>query len=470
MAAAAAAKAGKSAASSGGESPVAPADEAEWPTLPAIAAPPPVDASGFAVDDLNAALAASMVETKRPKASKPRDGGETRAALAPDVVGDAGAGANDGQGQGPAAGLVNRDGEYNCFLNVVIQSLWHLPRFSGAVQLELPDTFGATRDPDVAVAASLCEVFAALDAESSSGATGMVAPTTLRKALAVLTSGKGALFSEHEMADASEALEAIFHAVHRALAPKHGGARARRAVSPIKSNSPGRGLFLDQECGYRSIVHECFGMDVEEYMACGECGVRSRTLRYTKFTHLVPATALVLAMKHAEGVITMEDAMRHIDGSDAKACDRDVGGCGVMNSIKHALGGAGGGDAAPRMFCLGLAWDSASVEKEQIVATLRHVSTTLDLGQVYERVPKTTPAYALRCVMCYYGEHYAAFARADDDDDADANDGGRWRSFDDATTKEVGGWDDVVRACEKGRLQPCVLFYQRGDAAGAAGK
>ena len=108
-------------------------------------------------------------------------------------------------------------------------------------------------------------------------------------------------------------------------------------------------------------------------------------------------------MEHAEGVITMEDAMRHIDGSDAKACDRDVGGCGVMNSIKHALGGAGGGDAAPRMFCLGLAWDSASVEKEQIVATLRHVSTTLDLGQVYERVPKTTPAYALRCVMCYYG-------------------------------------------------------------------
>ena len=28
-----------------------------------------------------------------------------------------------------AAGLANATGEYNCFLNVVVQSLWHLPPF-----------------------------------------------------------------------------------------------------------------------------------------------------------------------------------------------------------------------------------------------------------------------------------------------------------------------------------------------------
>ena len=57
----------------------------------------------------------------------------------------------------------------------------------------------------------------------------------------------------------------------------------------------------------------------------------------------------------------------------------------------------------------------------------------------------------LRCVVCYYGEHYAAFVFSD----AHA----KWLLFDDATTKEVGSWDEVVSNCEKGRLQPCVLFY-----------
>ena len=36
-----------------------------------------------------------------------------------------------------------------------------------------------------------------------------------------------------------------------------------------------------------------------------------------------------------------------------------------------------------------------------------------------------------------------------------------WTLFDDATTKPVGAWGDVRAACEKGRLQPCVLFYRK---------
>ena len=39
-----------------------------------------------------------------------------------------------GRVSAPGTGLQNRTGEYNCFLNVVIQSLWHLPPFSHAVQ------------------------------------------------------------------------------------------------------------------------------------------------------------------------------------------------------------------------------------------------------------------------------------------------------------------------------------------------
>jgi hypothetical protein len=62
---------------------------------------------------------------------------------------------------------------------------------------------------------------------------------------------------------------------------------------------------MTQECGYSSIVHRCFGLDVEECMECAMCRRRTRTLRYTKFLHLVPATALNLARQYVDGVTTM---------------------------------------------------------------------------------------------------------------------------------------------------------------------
>ena len=149
----------------------------------------------------------------------------------------------------------------------------------------------------------------------------------------------------------------------------------------------------------------------------------------------------------------MEAAMRHIDGSDAKPCDEDEGGCGAMNGISHDIAGA----ALPEMFCVALTWDTASPERATVTETLGNVSTALDLAKVFEKMPAGGTEYRLRCVMCYYGEHYAAFAVSD----AGAGGRERWLLFDDATTKEVGGWEDVVASCEKGRLQPCVLFYRR---------
>ena len=446
---------------------------------------PPVDDNGFAVDELQAALEASVRETRkeRPKRGYARAlSGEALDGLASD---------SPQRAEGPGGGLRNLEGEYNCFLNVVIQSLWHLPPFSRAVQ-DSAKGGGAWRgngrgdeDPDAEVAAALRDVFRAMDQSNGSvramdqsdgsvadsgdsngaphadiGAVqNAVAPTALRKALAVLTQGRGSLFGENEMADASEALQAIFHSVHRALRPAPGTKHARPLSAAASSRSGG--MFLDQESGYCSVVHRCFGVDVEESMTCSRCAVRSRTLRYTKFLHLVPAAALNLAMAYADGVDSMESAMRHIDGSDAKPCDVDAGGCGAMNGIEHALAADGVQRKSPAIFCVALAWESASATSDQVAETLANVQTTLNLAEVYERAPRDAGTYHLRCAMCYYGEHYAAFAVTD----AGRFDGHeRWMLFDDHRSKEVGEWEEVARVCAAGRMQPCVLFYQRENA------
>ena len=367
----------------------------------------------------------------------------------------------------------------------------------------------------------------------------------------------GSLFATDEMADASEALQAIFNALHRAARPPSGGGfppRGAAASTTNKSSSalpagndtttnpPRAGRFLDEECGYRSFVHDVFGLDVEERVDCGACGRTTRRLRYTKFLHLVPVASLNLALEHVDGVGTMARAMRYVDGEgDARRCDADAGGCGGMNFVRHGLEGLGGGrgslggsaggsvgslgvpsslagadvdgfetqragkkaqrrrarerekaasdanDAArddtsrrrlPAVFCAALTWDTASADRTKVAETVRNVSPVIDLAEAYDRPEGAgdresddaseagrgggaSSRYALACVVCYYGEHYYAFANRGrgDRDAADETDG--WTLFDDQNARRVGAWGDVQAACEKGRMQPCVLFYQR---------
>ena len=53
----------------------------------------------------------------------------------------------------PATGLRNATGEYNCFLNVIIQCLWHCGCFRRRIQSWKPDMYQVR--PPLALAAAL---------------------------------------------------------------------------------------------------------------------------------------------------------------------------------------------------------------------------------------------------------------------------------------------------------------------------
>ena len=59
-----------------------------------------------------------------------------------------------------------------------------------------------------------------------------------------------------------------------------------------------------------------------------------------------------------------------------------------------------------------------------------------------------------RCVMCYAGHHYQSYALSEELD--------QWLLFDDTMIKLIGDWRDVKASIKGGRLQPSVLFYERG--------
>ena len=88
-------------------------------------------------------------------------------------------------GEEAGTGLKNETGEYNCFLNVIIQSLWHIRRFRNV--LLAPEAADHMHEGDPCVVCALRGIFLALAANESEGGSKLsVSPTPLRLALSAL--------------------------------------------------------------------------------------------------------------------------------------------------------------------------------------------------------------------------------------------------------------------------------------------
>ncbi|PSC67694.1 Inactive ubiquitin carboxyl-terminal hydrolase 54 isoform A [Micractinium conductrix] len=315
-------------------------------------------------------------------------------------------------------GLRNETGEYNCFLNVIIQCLWRCADFRQQVMEWGPL---CQRDAVAAALYSLFQAFAAEEAARQAGGPltgtaarrGLVDPTPLRHALSALP---GQQYRVGEMNDAGEVLLTLYE---RAMGVSEGAASA---------------------------VNEIFGLPVSECVRCHKCGRTTHNSSYTQYFYNIQAAALQEAPRALGPAPTMGQLFRRLEAQHMKSCDEDNAGCGTKNSVVYSLG------RLPRVFTLQLGWASQREEPAAIAATLRAVDEQVNLGEFYQGEGLGQRRYALRAMVCYYGAHYLAFVWA--------KDLGAWLVCDDATASRVGTWVDVRRKCEAGRIQPSVLFYE----------
>ncbi|OIW18374.1 hypothetical protein TanjilG_31514 [Lupinus angustifolius] len=333
------------------------------------------------------------------------------------------------------SGLKNEVGEYNCFLNVIIQSLWHIRRFREEFLGRSRSEHDHVGNPCVVCA--LYEIFTALNLASKDSRREAVAPTSLRIALSNLYPDSN-FFQEAQMNDASEVLAVIFDCLHRSFTR---GSSVSDAES-VESNCMGSWDCANRTC----IAHSLFGMDIFEQMNCYHCGLESRHLKYTSFFHNINANAL-RTMKDmcSETESSFDELLNLVEMNHQLACDLEVGGCSKLNYIHHFL------SARPHVFMTVLGWQNTCESADDIKGTLAALSTELDISVLYRGLdPKST--HSLVSMVCYYGQHYHCFAYSHDRQ--------QWIMYDDKTVKIIGGWVDVLTMCERGHLQPQVLFYE----------
>ncbi|RHX97721.1 hypothetical protein DYB25_001333 [Aphanomyces astaci] len=294
-----------------------------------------------------------------------------------------------------AKGLRNDTGDNNCFLNVVVQALFHLE--------------GVSSD-------------------------------ALRKVLSAISTSPLPAAEERykagSMDDAAEAHETILRSLHESLS----SAAAAAVATPCPC-----------------LAHEVFGLWVGEEAECGQCGMSMETLPYDAMVLHVATESIkeVTSKKHktTSQQRAFDDVLATVwaAAGSSKKCAR----CRHDKVYESRLQLK----QVPRMFTVGLTWKNNSANVATLKAIVAAMEPSIRLGRVFPNMvaegrlagPDQGSA-TLLAMYCFFGHHYMAFIyKVATREWLSFNDT--------VVRRVGTQWSDVQAACIENHYQPYVLFY-----------
>jgi hypothetical protein len=400
-------------------------------------------------------------------------------------------------------GLRNQVGQNNCFLNAVIQALWHLGPFRmqlrEIIKLFASGNLVSSEFVDNSFLLSLCNLFTQYEFTEER----VLPPDELRSLLGRLDDK----FGFGKIADANEALETILQRIHDEFCP--------------------------DRC--KCLAHQIFSGNVLEQSACDLCGASTEPVLRDYYmlyfqaaeiietsnsfnnsnnsnnnnnysTPLFPRVQKVIKYvrstfkrQHTEKLSQEEFRKNRFFGQllhysltnlGKKSCPTndddsrpETYRCTGRTSLKtYSL-------EYPLALSCSFSWLDEMANIDSIRQFMELIPSTLYLYDIYNnkieqevdrKLPSywrtntshpiyveqnkdelnqkllqfiDGPSYALQGLVCYYGKHYVSIFQAHGNEES-------FILFDDHRIRLIGSWIDVIEECVKSRYQPVLLFYE----------
>ena len=337
-------------------------------------------------------------------------------------------------------GLENQTGQNNCFLNTVLQALWHCPSFKEnfiSAGKEHKCSEGLDVDPQFADLPTTCLFCAIMElfAEYASSKNSVLPPHIVRKVLAWIFAGEERFQMGH-MEDVVECFEAILYRLH------------------LTANSS-----VDS-CNPSCFVHRTFSLTVAEKKSfccqpCDKAKAGVNPFVYAAPVHYFPSNLFTqeCPKSHHTSCTHVETCMHHHLCGEPFSCEANSS---VRKAFKkpHVL-------EIPDVFVLGVSWLSERESNETIAKFAAGVPETLTLSDIFhipgygQESGADGPAVSLCATLigmcCFYGKHYTCYCYSEM--------AKKWLFFDDGNVREVGDLQDVRDTVVASRQQPVMMFY-----------
>ncbi|KAL9653871.1 hypothetical protein ABK040_012931 [Willaertia magna] len=298
-------------------------------------------------------------------------------------------------------GLVNQQGQYNCFINVVIQILWHLKTFR-EIFLKLPDDLEnhIHENPDSCVYCSLKNLFTHFQYSEENHLVSDI----LRKSLSITYYGKKK-FQLSEMDDASEAFQAIIKEINDSL---------------IKYRIP------------------IFDYNFNEIYYCNYCKKYcSNPFKYTTTCCWISSSELMNNSLNLNFEKTFQLTSEQL--INTITCNY----CNNNNLELHKYL-----DKFPSIVTIAFAWDKDIVSENEINQFINFLKfKNIKLNEMFRLKNNLNLIGNITSMICYYGKHYICLVY-----DKDC-----WFIIDDHTIKKI---DNIYQFIISSKLQPCVVFIE----------
>ena len=240
-------------------------------------------------------------------------------------------------------GLRNEKGENSCFLNVIVQAMFHNAAFQETLsQVKTHSCAGSDR----CVFCGLKNVFESLQQDQAASSE------SLRTALSNVFSDQ-AVFSMGQMDDASEALDRILWTLHK-----------------IVTDS--------SECSVKHAcaIHKSFGLFISEQGECGTCHTKTKAFKYDTMMLYASTSVLYDALKQQTETSSFDVVLKQsLARSTNLQCNNKK--CQAPQYLPGSLQL----DQEPSVVNVVMTWPNDSPSTEFLSAIWHSISTSIQLNK-----------------------------------------------------------------------------------------